>query len=49
MDADDEDPDSAAPVLRSVFYGLWPRFTADEPERADADGVAAATFHAPGE
>jgi hypothetical protein len=46
MDADDEDPDSAGPVHPSVFYGVWPRFTADddagelehaEPARSTAD------------
>ncbi|HLM68106.1 MAG TPA: hypothetical protein VK358_11290 [Longimicrobium sp.] len=46
MDSDDEDPDSAGPVHPSVFYGLWPRFTADdraaepgdaEPARSTAD------------
>ena len=30
MDADDEEPGSAGPPHPSVFYGLWPRFLADE-------------------
>lgn len=42
MDPDGEDPAPGAPVQRAFFYGLWPRFTDEEPERDDADAVAAA-------
>ena len=30
MDGDDEDPDCAGLGHPSVFYGFWPRFTADD-------------------
>jgi hypothetical protein len=39
MDAvDDPDPDPGEPIERSFFYGLWPRFTADEDAGELADG-----------
>ena len=39
MDGDDEDPDSAGSMHASVFYGFWPRFTADE-ETGEPDDAA---------
>lgn len=39
MDADGDDPEPGAPVQRALFYGLWPRFTTDEPDPADADSL----------
>lgn len=34
MDADD---DPGGPVLPTVFYGLWPRFAAEEDAEESAD------------
>lgn len=40
MDGDGDDPEPGAPVQRALFYGLWPRFTAGEPDSVDGDFVA---------
>ncbi|HEX6038809.1 hypothetical protein [Longimicrobium sp.] len=43
MDADADDPEPGAPVHRTPFYGLWPRWAADdEAEWADAKDAASA-------
>ena len=42
MDAEDPDPDPGGAVHRSLFYGLWPRFTAEE----ETDELAPAEFSA---
>jgi hypothetical protein len=40
-EVDDPDPDPGEPLQRSFFYGLWPRFMADEDagEPVDAEPV----------